>query len=111
MFKKVCFGALIFATPASAMTCKVSYYGGGEYLNRHTANGEVFGKGFTIALRNYNFGHHYRVSYKGRKVTVRHNDVGPASWTGRCGDLNRNAASSLGIIKQGVATVNITKID
>jgi rare lipoprotein A len=82
-----------------------SYYGGGEYLNRHTANGEVFrASGFTAAHRSLPFGTYMRVCYHGC-VTVRVNDRGPAKWTGRSLDLSRGAARAIGMTRAGVARV------
>jgi rare lipoprotein A (peptidoglycan hydrolase) len=85
---------------------KTSWYGGGEKLNRHTANGEVFRPmGFTAAHRTLPMGTKIRVRYRNRSVIVRVNDRGPAAWTGRDLDLSQGAARVLGIIPQGVAAV------
>lgn len=88
---------------------RASWYGGGERLSRHTANGERFNPGgFTAAHRTLPFGTRLRVSYGGRSVVVRINDRGPARWTGRSLDLSRGAARALGM--GGSATVRVAVI-
>lgn len=82
-----------------------SYYGGGERLNRHTANGEVFRPGgLTAAHRTLPMGTKLQVCYRGCAV-VRVNDRGPAAWTGRVLDLARDAAQAIGM--SGVARVRV----
>lgn len=76
---------------------EASFYGHGERLNRHTANGEVFRpRAMTAAHRTLPFGTQVKVLYGGRSVVVRINDRGPASWTNRAIDLSSGAASVLG---------------
>jgi rare lipoprotein A len=100
--------AIAMPMPATAKTCLASYYGDGERLNRHTANGEVFRPGgMTAAHRSYRFNTRLRVCYAKRCVVVRVNDRGPASYTGRCIDLSRGAAGKLGMIRSGTAKVRI----
>ena len=101
--------ALSTAAPvADAKTCKASFYGAGERLNRHTANGEVYRPhGITAAHRTLPFGSRVKVSHGSRSVVVRINDRGPASWTGRCIDLSLGAARKLGMVKRGVAPVRL----
>lgn len=101
--------ALSTAAPlADAKTCKASFYGVGERLNRHTANGEVYRPhGITAAHRTLPFGSRVKVSHGSRSVVVRVNDRGPASWTGRCIDLSLGAARKLGMVKRGVAPVRL----
>jgi rare lipoprotein A len=103
-------GALLcaLATAAHGETCRASYYGGGEYLNRHTASGARFDPAkLTAAHRTLPFGTRVRVSWHGRSVVVTVNDRGPAKWTGRCIDLAKAAAVKLDMIRAGVATVTI----
>ena len=84
-----------------------SFYGGGEKLNRHTSNGEVFRPGgFTAAHRTLPMGTRLQVCYRGC-ATVRINDRGPAAWTGRSLDLARGAASAIGLTHAGVAPVSV----
>lgn len=88
-----------------------SYYGGGERLNAHTANGERFrAGGFTAAHRSLPFGTLLSVCYRGC-TTVRINDRGPAAWTGRSLDLARGAASAIGLTGPGVGRVHASVLD
>lgn len=99
---------LALVVPADAKTCLASWYGGGEKLARHTANGEVFRpNGVTAAHRSLPFGTRVRVSFGNRSVVVRINDRGPHAKTGRCIDLSRGAAKQIGMIRRGVAKVRI----
>lgn len=83
-----------------------SYYGSGEKLNAHTANGERFNSGaLTAAHRSLPFGTLLSVCYR-RCTTVRINDRGPALSTGRSLDLSRGAAQAIGM--PGVARVNVS---
>ena len=85
-----------------------SFYGHGERLNRHTADGELFDPdGFTAAHRTLPIGTRLRVTYKGRSVTVRVNDRGPAAWTGRTLDLSYGAARAIGLTDRGVGLVQV----
>ena len=91
-----------------AGTVLASWYGGGERLARHTANGDVFRpSALTAAHRNYPFGTVLRVSHQGRHVDVVVNDRGPNARTGRSLDLSKGAAQQLGIIGSGTAHVQI----
>lgn len=88
-----------------------SYYGGGERLNAHTANGERFrAGGFTAAHRSLPFGTLLSVCYRGC-TTVRVNDRGPALWTGRSLDLARGAALAIGLTGPGVGRVHASVVD
>lgn len=103
--------ALLLTLPAAAETCRASWYGGGEYLNRHTANGERFNaNALTAAHRTLPFGTKVRVSWRGRSVVVRINDRGPARWTGKCIDLSRAAADAIGMRRAGVGTVRLERL-
>jgi hypothetical protein len=85
-----------------------SFYGHGERLSRYTADGEVFDPdGFTAAHRTLPIGARLRVTYKGRSVTVRVNDRGPAAWTGRALDLSYGAARAIGLTDRGVGLVQV----
>lgn len=88
-----------------------SFYGGGERLNAHTANGERFrAGGFTAAHRSLPFGTRLSVCYRGCAV-VRVNDRGPAAWTGRSLDLAAGAARAIGMTGAGVGRVHVTRLD
>ena len=90
------------------MQLLASFYGHGERLNRHTSDGEVFDpNGLTAAHRTLPIGTQLRVTYKGRSVTVRVNDRGPAAWTGRSLDLSYGAARAIGLTDRGVGLVQV----
>lgn len=92
---------------AGAGNMLASYYGGGEYLNRHTANGERFDpRAMTAAHRTLPFGARLSVCFRSC-VVVRVNDRGPASWTGRALDLSLGAARAIGMARAGVAPVKV----
>lgn len=106
-------GVLALSLPSEAQTGRASWYGGGEKLNRHTANGEVFKpSGLSCAHRTIRLGSKVRVTNlrNGRSVICRVNDRGPAAWTGKIIDLSRGAAKQLGMIRAGIARVRITII-
>jgi rare lipoprotein A len=88
---------------------KASYYGN-EFDGRKTANGEIFRQNkLTAAHRTLPFGTLVTVKNlgNGRSVTVRINDRGPFA-KGRIIDLSRSAAQSIDMIRQGVASVEIS---
>ena len=93
---------------------KASWYGGGEYLSRRTANGERFNpNGFTAAHRTLPFGTEVIVTnvHNGAKVRLKITDRGPAKWTGRDIDLSKSAAAKIGLIEagEGKVTMEIVK--
>jgi len=97
------------ATPRG-QTVLASWYGGGERLNRHTANGEVFRpSGLTCAHRRLPFGTRVRVTHvgNGRSVTCRINDRGPHASTGKAIDLSRGTADAIGMRRAGTARVRL----
>lgn len=82
-----------------------SYYGAGEYLHRHTANGERFDpQAMTAAHRTLPFGTRLQICYAACAV-VRVNDRGPAARTGRSLDLSLGAARAIGMTGAGAARV------
>ncbi len=90
-------------------TVLASWYGGREYRNRQTANGERFRpNGLTAAHRNLPLGTKLLVHCGKKSVVVRVNDRGPAAWTGRQLDLSRGAAQRLGFIRRGETPVRIS---
>jgi len=94
----------------SAGTVRASWYGGGEKLNRHTANGEVFRpSALTCAHRKLPFGSRVQVinHANGKSVVCRVNDRGPHHSTGKAIDLSRAAADRIGMRRAGTATVTI----
>lgn len=93
---------------ASVYYGQASWYGPGFYGNL-TANGEVYRPGtMTAAHKSLPFGTRVRVTnlHNGRSRIVRINDRGPYVG-GRILDLSETAASSLGVIDSGVASVKI----
>jgi rare lipoprotein A len=88
--------------------CIASFYGQ-EFVGHRTASGEVLdNKRMTAAHRNLPFGTRLEVTNKrnGRKVIVTVNDRGPHR-KGRIIDLSPAAAHQLGIIRAGLAQVEI----
>jgi rare lipoprotein A (peptidoglycan hydrolase) len=93
-----------------AQLVRASWYGGGERLSAHTANGDVFRPmALTAAHRTLPFGTMLRVTspLTGLSTIVRVNDRGPAASTGYAIDLSRGAATALGIVNKGEQKVTI----
>ena len=87
---------------------QATWYGSGAQGN-YTASGEVFNMyDYTAAHKYLPFGTKVRVTdvNSGKSVIVRINDRGPFG-AGRVIDLSYQAASSLGIVSQGVANVKL----
>lgn len=92
----------------AAQHMRASYYGAES--GRHTASGERFNPaGLTAAHRTLPFGTRLRVCYRGC-VVVRVTDRGPAKWTGRSLDLSKGAARAIGMLRVGVATVEVERV-
>ena len=90
---------------------KASWYGPG-FAGRKTANGERFNpRALTAAHRTLPFGTKVRVTNlsNGKSVVVRINDRGPYAG-GRIIDLSKAAARRIGMLKQGVARVEVTTL-
>lgn len=93
----------------AAETMRASYYG--SESGSRTANGERFRpSGLTAAHRTLPFGTRLRVCHRGRCVVVRVNDRGPARWTHRSLDLSRGAAAQIGMLRVGVALVQVERV-
>ncbi|OGU60699.1 MAG: hypothetical protein A2X64_08160 [Ignavibacteria bacterium GWF2_33_9] len=91
-----------------SFTGKASYYGD-QFESRRTANGEIFQqRKLTAAHRDLPFGTMLKVrNLKNQKeVIVRVNDRGPFV-AGRVLDLSRSAAEQIGMLRDGVADVEI----
>jgi rare lipoprotein A len=89
-----------------------SFSAGGEKLNRHRANGEVFNPGaLTAADQSLPLGSRVRVTNvrTGSSIVVRINDRGPAQWTGRVIDLSRGAFQRIASLGSGVIRVVVHK--
>lgn len=108
--------AAVFALPLSSKISTgnlASWYGGGEALNKHTANGEVFNaRLFTCASWDYPFGTRLKVTNvgTGKSIIVRVNDRGPNRRLGRAIDLSRSAFSKIADPDKGLALVEIKEI-
>ena len=101
---------LLFAGCARRATesGKASYYGRG-FAGRKTASGKIYRPGRrTAAHRTLPFGTRVRVvnTVNGRSVKVRITDRGPFV-QGRVIDLSGKAARKLGMLKAGVADVEL----
>ncbi len=89
---------------AHSHTGKISYYSEGSL----TASGERFNKrALTCAHRTLPFGTNVQVEYRGKVVTCRVNDRGPAIWTRRILDVSLEAAKALQMVDAGVITTTI----
>ncbi len=87
---------------------RVAWYGR-RFAGRRTASGERFDpNAMTMAHRSLPFGTQVKVTHaeSGRSVVVRVNDRGPTQ-PDRIGDLSHAAARSLGILRSGVADVEL----
>jgi peptidoglycan lytic transglycosylase len=91
---------------------KASWYGP-RFAGRKTSTGERYNpNALTAASKTLPIGSVVRVTNpdNGRSVNVRINDRGPFT-PGRSLDLSRRAARKLGIIRKGVARVNLVLPD
>lgn len=106
-------GGAAGATPSAAAGAErglASWYGE-RHHGRRTASGETFDMhALTAAHRTLPFGTRVRVRNPatGDSVVVRINDRGPFK-QGRVIDLSRAAAERIGLIRAGVAPVEITQ--
>lgn len=103
----------LVAIPTAAAEDSASWYGGGERLNTHTANGDRFDPtALTCASWDYPFGTILRVTNlaNGRTVLVRVNDRGPAKRLRRAIDLSRAAFARLADLKKGLIRVEIVPV-
>jgi len=104
--------ALQPALSSSARAGGLASFYGNDFAGRPTANGETFNPGaLTAASLSLPFGTIVRVTNRrnGRSVDVRINDRGPYVG-GRVIDLSLAAASAIGMINSGVASVDIEVI-
>lgn len=104
--------SVIFANESAAIVQTVSgtasWYGQ-KFHGRRTASGERFNMHeLTAAHRSLPFGTKVRVTNRqnGRSVVVRINDRGPFAGK-RIIDLSRKAASQIGMINKGTASVQL----
>jgi rare lipoprotein A len=105
------FSILQLAAAPSAHAALASFYGY-DFAGKPTASGERFNPmALTAASRTLPFGTLVRVTNRanGRSVVVRINDRGPFVG-GRSIDLSQGAAGAIGMIGQGVASVEISVV-
>jgi rare lipoprotein A len=94
---------------ARALGNGIASYYGKRFAGRPTASGELFDPaGLTAAHRSLPFGSKVLVTSKrtGKSVIVRINDRGPFH-RGRVIDLSKAAASRIGLVRQGLGSVNL----
>lgn len=119
MIKKITNTCAAFAVAAGVMQAdeamakcfqtRASWYSIADSSHK-TASGErMSDTAHTAAHRTLPFGTKLRVTNKntGKSVVVRVNDRGPAKWTGKDIDISKGAASKIGMIRSGVASVNV----
>jgi rare lipoprotein A (peptidoglycan hydrolase) len=97
---------------ASSRTTIASWYGP-RFNGRLTSNGEIFNQDeFTAASRTLPLGTYARVTNmeNGKSVLVRVNDRGPYVH-GRGIDLSEAAAERLGLAREGLARVRVSRLD
>lgn len=101
--------AVLFSTTASAQVGMASWYGPG-FHGRLTASGQRYNQyAPTVAHRKLPFGTKIKVTNlrNGKSVIATVTDRGPYSG-GRILDVSKGLAIQLGMIKSGVAKVQIT---
>jgi rare lipoprotein A len=105
--------AFLLCGQAMAREClKASWYG--TESGSRTADGSFFdGTQMIVAHRTLPFGTKLHLTNKanGRVAVATVRDRGPAEWTGRDLDLSRAVAQKLGMIRAGVGTVCIQRIN
>ena len=100
-------GAFAIAIPSKATTTMLSSWYGPGFHGRLTANGERYDMhGLTAAHKTLPFGTKLEVCLK-RCATVRINDRGPFIGSREL-DLSYGAAKVIGLVKSGVANVEVT---
>jgi rare lipoprotein A len=100
------------AGASGSTTTVASWYGPG-FNGRRTSSGEVYDQHqLTAASRTLPLGSSVRVTNmdSGRSTIVRINDRGPFV-RGRGIDLSRAAADQVGLTREGVARVRLTRLD
>lgn len=106
---------LLMSSPAEANAVSgiASFYGNGERLNKHTANGDLFNpKHLTAASYHFPMGSYVQCkSVKtGKSVTVYVNDLGPNKRFGRLIDLSKSAFGLIDNHKNGLTKVECHEI-
>jgi len=101
-----------YAPLGGSSTTVASWYGPG-FNGRRTSSGEIFNeRGFTAASRTLPIGTYARILNleNGESVIVKVNDRGPYV-RGRGLDLSEGAAQRLGLTHEGIARVQVTRLD
>ncbi len=101
------------STISSAETGTASFYGNGEKLNKHTANGEVFNPNdLTCATYEYAFNTKLRVTnlQNNKEVIVRVNDRGPNKRLNRIIDLSKRAFEEIADLRKGLIKVRVEEL-
>ena len=105
--------AIIFPVDANTGCVGVaSWYGGGETLNKYTANNELFDPdALCCASWCYPFDARLKVTNmsNGKSVIVRVNDRGPNRELGRAIDLTRSAFGRIADTRKGLILVKVEK--
>ena len=103
-------GSAALGAECAGRIVKASWYG--TESGSRTATGDHFdGSSLTAAMPSRkHFGERYRVTFRGKSVTVRINDLGPHKSLGRGIDLSRAAADKIGMRRAGVAKVCIERV-
>lgn len=102
---------ILLAIHATAETGIASWYSVASQKGHHTASGEKLNdNALTCAHRTHKFGTMLKVKClsSGNSVIVRVNDRGPYI-KGRIVDLTIAAANQIGMLKKGIAKVEISK--
>lgn len=97
-----------------AVTRGLAAWYGAKFHGRRTASGERFDRrALTAAHRTLPFGTRVRVTNlaNGRSVIVRINDRGPYGRRNRIIDVSEAAARRLGMLRSGVARVEIVVVE
>lgn len=91
---------------------RIAWYGG-RFAGRRTASGQRFDPGaLTMAHRTLPFGTRVKVTNtaNGKSVVLRVNDRGPTQ-PDRVGDVSREAARRLGMLKSGLAEAELEVVE
>jgi len=106
-------GSIVFS--AEVKEGVASWYGGGEKLNKYTANGDVFNpEAFMCASWHYEFGTDLRVTNlaNGKSIFVRCNDRGPSrKYPERIIDLTKAAFQQIADLRVGLINVTVEVIE
>lgn len=103
----------VFAYSQDCQVGIASWYGGGEKLNKYTANGEVFNpEAFTAASYAWKLGTYVRVTNLSnqKSIIVKINDRGPNKRLGRLIDLTKTSFGQIANLSRGLIKVKVEMI-